>query len=175
MTADDWASRALELVMTEGPQSLKVSRLCDDLGVTKGSFYWHFSDIDALKGAVAEVWRRQHRSQLNELSTLNALPARERVRAMALLLISDEAWALQRVLRDWARAEQRVADALKASDLFVFEMVQDAIAELDADAQQARMRAGLLVYAGIGFAAGESALPRPTADDIDVMMEWLTG
>lgn len=29
------------------------------------------------------------------------------------------------------------------------------------------MRAGLLTYAGIGFAHGQQSLPKPTADDIE--------
>ena len=174
LSADDWAVRGLEILTTEGPRSVSIARLCRDLKVTKGSFYWHFADLEALKGAIAELWCVQNRQQLSELAALSQLPAHERLRAMTVGLIDDSAWALQRTLREWSRTDDRVAGAVADSDQFVFELVQEAIAELGADPRQARTRAGLLVYAGIGFAHGQSALPKPTMEDVDDLIGWLT-
>lgn len=174
LSADDWAARGLEILMAEGPRAVTIARLCRDLGVTKGSFYWHFADLEALKGAIAERWCAQNRDELSALAGLNDLPAPERLRQMMLGLIDDGVWALQRALREWARTDARVADALAQSDLFVFTLVQDAIAELGAEPRQARTRAGLLVYAGIGFAHGQSGLPKPTIEQIDDLIGWLT-
>lgn len=174
LTADDWAVRGLEILTTEGPRAVTIARLCRDLNVTKGSFYWHFADLEALKGSIAQLWCTQNRQQLTELAALNELPAHERLRAMTAGLIDDGAWALQRTLREWSRTDERVAGAVADSDQFVFELVQDAISELGADPRQARTRAGLLVYAGIGFAHGQTALPKPTMEDVDDLIAWLT-
>ncbi|AXT86695.1 TetR/AcrR family transcriptional regulator [Aeromicrobium sp. A1-2] len=175
MSLDDWTIRALDLLKAEGVGALKISRLCSELGVTKGSFYWHFADVEGLKEAVAERWCSQTREALGQLSVLDDLPPLERLRIMSLRLVDDDSWSVERALRDWARSDPLVAGVIAESDQFVFELVQGAIAELGHDAASARMRAGLLVYAGIGFAHGQSALPKPTADDIEDLLDFLAG
>jgi hypothetical protein len=49
------------------------------------------------------------------------------------------------------------------------------LVELGHDADGARLRAGLLVYAGIGFAHGQGSLPQPTEDDIENLVRFLAG
>lgn len=58
LTADDWINAARELVATSGIAAVAVEPLARTLGVTKGSFYWHFSDRNALLTAVLERWER---------------------------------------------------------------------------------------------------------------------
>ena len=43
LTAADWAEAALQLIAEKGLGALTVSALAARLGVTKGSFYWHFA------------------------------------------------------------------------------------------------------------------------------------
>ncbi len=51
-----WLIRALEVLLQEGVQGIRVERLARDLEVTKGSFYWHFQDREDLLKAVLEYW-----------------------------------------------------------------------------------------------------------------------
>lgn len=175
LSIDDWTERALALVMDEGVGAIKINRLCKDLGVTKGSFYWHFADLDALLAAIAERWCAETREVLSNLSDLDQLPPLERIRAMALRLTDDRSWSVERALREWATGDEKVAAVIVESDQFVFELVQAALLELGHSADGARMRAGLLVYAGIGFAHGQNSLPQPTADDIENLVAFLAG
>ena len=52
----DWITAGLELLSREGISGVKIQRLCERLNVTKGSFYWHFTDLDAFLGAMAKHW-----------------------------------------------------------------------------------------------------------------------
>lgn len=175
LTVDDWTERALALVMDEGVGAIKINRLCRELGVTKGSFYWHFADLDALLAAIAGRWAAETRQILSGLAELEGLPPLERIRAMALRLIDDRSWSVERALREWAKNDAVVAAVIVESDQFVFELVQAALLELGHSEQDARLRAGLLVYAGIGFAHGQASLPQPTADDIENLVQFLSG
>jgi len=58
LSADDWAQAALELIAKEGVNALAVESLARQLGVTKGSFYWHFPSRDALLCAALERWEK---------------------------------------------------------------------------------------------------------------------
>lgn len=173
LSTEDWTTRALQLLVDEGVGALKVARLCRELGVTKGSFYWHFDDLESLKKAVADLWCTQTRATLTEMAALGDLPPLERIRTMAAQLVDDRSWSVERALRDWARSDEQVAATIAASEQHVFGLVQEALEQLGHDARSARMRAGLLTYAGIGFAHGQQSLPKPTQEDIDDLVGFL--
>jgi len=56
LTADDWARAALDVVAEQGLIAVAVEPLARRLGVTKGSFYWHFPSREALLVAALERW-----------------------------------------------------------------------------------------------------------------------
>jgi AcrR family transcriptional regulator len=56
LSAQDWELAALELMAEEGVAAVAVESLARRLGVTKGSFYWHFSQRDALIEAALKRW-----------------------------------------------------------------------------------------------------------------------
>jgi AcrR family transcriptional regulator len=58
LSRDDFLSRALEVLSREGDSELRVDRLVAALGVTKGSFYWHFEDRADFVRSLAEFWAR---------------------------------------------------------------------------------------------------------------------
>ena len=174
LSLDDWTARALDLLTSEGVGALKVARLCRELGVTKGSFYWHFTDLEALKKAVADRWCEQTRQALTETSSLAGVAPLERIRLMAASLLEDRSWSVERTLRDWARSDPQVAETIADSERHVFGLVEDALLELGHSTKDARLRAGLLVYAGIGFAHGQQSLPRPTMSDLDDLVDFLS-
>lgn len=59
LTAQDWAEAALESLATGGIDAVAVEPLARKLGVTKGSFYWHFDSREALLRAALELWERR--------------------------------------------------------------------------------------------------------------------
>lgn len=58
LSAEDWAQAALDLIAEQGVAAVAVEPLARRLGVTKGSFYWHFPSRDALLVAALERWEK---------------------------------------------------------------------------------------------------------------------
>ena len=56
LSAIDWANGAVDLIAEAGVAAVAVEPLARRLGVTKGSFYWHFPSRDALLVAALERW-----------------------------------------------------------------------------------------------------------------------
>jgi AcrR family transcriptional regulator len=54
----NWESAALDAMAESGLAGVAIEPLARRLGVTKGSFYWHFSDRDALLAAALEHWEK---------------------------------------------------------------------------------------------------------------------
>ena len=58
LSAEDWAQAAIDLIAEQGVAAVAVEPLARRLGVTKGSFYWHFPSRDALLVAALERWEK---------------------------------------------------------------------------------------------------------------------
>ncbi|SEQ83248.1 transcriptional regulator, TetR family [Solimonas aquatica] len=58
LSVDAWAQAALEAMASGGLEAVAVEPLARRLGVTKGSFYWHFPNREALLHAALALWER---------------------------------------------------------------------------------------------------------------------
>ncbi|MCM0022150.1 MAG: TetR/AcrR family transcriptional regulator [Tagaea sp.] len=56
LAAGDWIDAALDALARAGEAGVRVEVLARRLGVTKGSFYWHFKDREALLDAAVAAW-----------------------------------------------------------------------------------------------------------------------
>ncbi len=81
LTATDWAEAALQLIAEAGLGALRVEALAARLGVTKGSFYWHFKGRSELLAAALGRW--EQRATTEAISGLSAVTdARQRLYLM---------------------------------------------------------------------------------------------
>ena len=53
---DNWIRAAFARLANEGIESVRIELLARDLGVSKGSFYWHFRDREDLLTCVLDRW-----------------------------------------------------------------------------------------------------------------------
>ena len=84
LSADDWAQAALDMIAEQGVSAVAVEPLARRLGVTKGSFYWHFPSRDALLQAALERWELFEQQDVFGSLEDVADPS-ERLRALFLL------------------------------------------------------------------------------------------
>jgi AcrR family transcriptional regulator len=64
LTRHDWIAAALDALAEGDVRAVAVDRLARKLGATRGSFYWHFKDRDALVTAALEDWERRNTTAL---------------------------------------------------------------------------------------------------------------
>lgn len=75
LTPDDWEQAALELIADQGLSALGVEPLARRLGITKGSFYWHFSGRDDLLKRALTRWENQDKIHLDQSLIADDRPA----------------------------------------------------------------------------------------------------
>jgi AcrR family transcriptional regulator len=66
LSAEDWEREALELIAEQGVQALAVEPLARRMGITKGSFYWHFSGRESLLEQALLRWEEHDGRNLNK-------------------------------------------------------------------------------------------------------------
>ncbi|MEN2422927.1 TetR/AcrR family transcriptional regulator [Streptomyces rimosus] len=168
LTAQDWAEAALAAIGEGGLAAVAVEPIAARLGTTKGSFYWHFANREALVDAALERWEQSHTEAV--ITELAAEPDPER-RLRALFAYATAASAedpLEVALLATA-ADPRVAAALRrVTDRRVGHLAE-LFAALGFPEAEARRR-GLLAYtAYLGHTQLSHAVPGslPEAPDRD--------
>lgn len=112
----DWISAAIDKLAREGIESVRVEPLARSLGVTKGSFYWHFKDRRALLDAVLDHWER-----VGTLDVIDFIEASGGSVENRLLKLCDKAGAelgieIEVALRNWAQHDVLAAEAVARVD-----------------------------------------------------------
>lgn len=86
LTVTDWAEAALTAIGESGLAGVSVERIAARLGATKGSFYWHFSNRQALIEAALALWEHQHTEAIITEMETEPDPA-ERLRRLFTLVV----------------------------------------------------------------------------------------
>jgi AcrR family transcriptional regulator len=165
LSVEDWLEAGYTLLAEQGVRALKVERLCQQAGVTRGSFYWHFEDMDSYRAALVESWNAFLEKDRQSLAELDALPPRERLSAMMIALVSPQHWMLERAMREWARTDPAAADNIRAADRRLLRSVTKAYSDYGFNPADAKLRAELTFAAGIGLLhlAGSAAAAQKAA------------
>lgn len=64
LSSADWETAALDALAETGVGGVAIEPLARRLGVTKGSFYWHFTDRDALLAAALRRWEKSYTERI---------------------------------------------------------------------------------------------------------------
>lgn len=81
MSRERWATEALKALARGGLSELSVEPMARRLGVTKGSFYWHFKNRDALLQAALERLEQNNAEAIEDFERRFPEP-RARLRAL---------------------------------------------------------------------------------------------
>ena len=130
LRSDDWLNAGLRLLADEGLAGVKIDVLASRLGVTKGSFYWHFESLSAFLEALVEHWCARRDAEVEAFPSSS--PAEPAARLMYLMeRISDPAaWNLERAIRAWAYSNPRLQSHVAALDEWAFGQVRNCFQQL---------------------------------------------
>ncbi|OLP00933.1 TetR family transcriptional regulator [Mycolicibacterium porcinum] len=150
LTADDWIRAGYALLASDGMRALKIERLCEQIGATRGSFYWHFTDMKGYRAALVASWNAFLEQDRRALAELEDLPPRERLSQMMKQLLSPRHWTLERAMREWARSDDIAAANVRAADHRVLVAVTKAYLDYGFNPEDAALRGQATFATGIG-------------------------
>jgi AcrR family transcriptional regulator len=150
-SADDWLHAGLTLLAKQGVEAVKVERLAALLGVTKGSFYWHFRDRDALLVALLTRWRDvSTQAIIDGVNASGGSPA-ERLHALiSATTRGKRGWQLEHAIRTWGARDRNARSMLEAIDAQREAYVRDLLVEHGLSIASATQRAHLFYLTLIG-------------------------
>jgi len=145
LSREDWINGAVAFLAQHSVGTLRLDSLVKQMGVTKGSFYWHFASREKLLDAVLESWQtRMIRDVEVWLESAAGSPA-DRVRRLLRIGISARpdvpGGPFELSLRDWARRDARVAKIVMGVDAERLRIVKNLYLEMGLAADQAEAQA----------------------------------
>ena len=159
----DWLQRALEIFVAEGIDAVRITRLADDLGVTRGSFYWHFANRGDLIDALVRFWQDKNTAAIEQLVVQARSLADGIFRYFETCLDAQRFDArLDLAIREWARRSTRIRELLDREDSARVEALRQFFTRFEYPMPEALIRARVLYYSQIGFYALETREPLTT-------------
>ena len=164
LTAQDWIEFALRTLAHEGFDALKADVLARKLGVSRGSFYWHFRDLAAFHARVIERWRQMEtEAMITELERYDS--GETRLEVLARRGFGHDA-VLEIRMRTWADHNAEAARVLGDIDRRRLKYMEQLLADAGIAPSVAATRAQLLYWTYLGAALSRSKLTRDQLDPI---------
>jgi AcrR family transcriptional regulator len=168
---DDWLRAARLALLRGGVEAVRVEKLARDLGVTKGSFYWHFKDRDELLELLLHEWESEAQEILSQMRRGSR---DERVHGFVRLLeqrakLSEQGKApSDAAIFAWASVDPRVARRVNKAEDERMALLKHFLGGHD--------RMELFYLAWLGFVARGQRVPESRKRFPEIarlLLEWL--
>jgi len=153
LSAQDWLDQGLKALAVNGFTALKAEPLAKAMGVSRGSFYWHFADISAFHAAILKYWREVAAERI--IADLEAAAEQENPVLRLLRRTFSGKLALERAVRSWAAFDAAANAAVQAIDHRRLDYVESMLRAEGLPPETAQARAQILYWAFVGYALSD--------------------
>ncbi len=173
LTRGIWIETGLAALALDGPSALRAEPLARRLGMTKGSFYWHFTDLPTYHTAVLEVWENAAMDRI-AVAAQGAQTDTGRLRHFAQTIagasINSETAndTIDPAVRAWALGHDGAAAAVARLDAARLTRLRDLLARIGVGNQE---MARILLGAGLGMAAMTQQNAQQNADAMGTLVD----
>ena len=158
LSARDWLDAGLKALAASGFTALKAEPLAKALQVSRGSFYWHFTDLAAYHAAVLDHWRDVAAERI--IADLETVPAGESPLRILLRRTFSGRLSLEKAVRSWATFDTQARAAVQAVDRRRLDYVELLLRKTGLPGDVTQARAQILYWAFIGYALSDRPLPK---------------
>jgi AcrR family transcriptional regulator len=151
LSAEDWIQAGFAVLAEGGPAALRIGRLCEQLAVTKGSFYWHFTDMAEYRSALTGAWGRLHDERRRRFDQIHEPDPAVRLAAIVRSVVEPEQSALEHAMRVWALTDDTVRDVVQRSDRHVLCALRQTFFDAGFGEDEAGVRAATVFAACVGL------------------------
>ena len=172
-----WIGEGLRALGRGGPDAVRIEPLARALGVSKGGFYWHFEDRQALLIEMLDEWERRYVDEVIEVVEAGEGDAKARLRRLFGLASASGSGLLkvELAVRDWARRDKAVAKRLRRVDNRRMAYMRSLFEEFcdDPDEVEARCLMTFSLFVGAGLISADHG-GRTRAEVVESALRSLT-
>ncbi len=141
LSREDWLENALIELSRTGQAGLRIEGLSAALGVSRGSFYWHFEDRNDFIHALLEYWYEEYTAGAPAIVGRDGGSAEERLLRLMRLVHDQDLTRHDLTVRSLATLDSQFSRTVKKVDRFRLDFIQSLFAEMGFTDDQLRIRA----------------------------------
>ena len=145
----DWLEAGQSLLRRGGLRALKLRPLAQELRVSTGSFYHHFSDFDAYQGRLATYFAEQQIGDVVDAIRRAETDPIPRIRLLAQIVRRRGMSRLSIAMRAWAESDPRALAAVERHDAIVLGFLGDCLKAQGFSPHEADVRGYALMSLGL--------------------------
>ncbi|MEM9341923.1 MAG: TetR/AcrR family transcriptional regulator [Pseudomonadota bacterium] len=175
VTREDWVNVAMDALISDGVEQVKVLSLAERLDVSRSSFYWYFKSRQDLLDALLEHWEATNTGTLVAHAEMPAETITEATCNVFRCVVNPRLFntALDFAVRDWARRSGHVRRVLDLSDERRLAALRAMFDRFDYPPLEALTRARILYYMQIGY--NDADLREPMDERMKLLPGYLLG
>lgn len=153
-TRQDWLMAALDTLICEGVENVKILTLARKLDCARSSFYWYFKNRSELLNALLEHWATSNTKVIVESASAEAETINFALSRLYASWVREDRFDTQLdfAIRDWARRSGRVRRAVSAGDSARMEALASMFRRFGYDPAEATVRAQIVYFTQLGYA-----------------------
>jgi AcrR family transcriptional regulator len=155
LTRDDWIAAARKALIKGGVAAIKVDHLARQIGVTRGSFYWHFRDRNELLRSLLQAWKLANTDPFRRVvQDQPGKPVYQLAEFFCIWLRPGEFDPdYDSAVRDWARVSSSAAQLVRQVDETRLEILKALFRAIGFPKLEADIRARVMYYHQVGYYA----------------------
>lgn len=152
-TREDWIQAALDTLISEGVDSVKVLLIAEKLSCARSSFYWYFKNRAALLDALLDHWQAVNAKSVISKSQAPAKSINHALISVFACWVDENLFdtRLDFAIREWARRSGTVRRAMDISDSYILDALGQMFQRFNYDQKEAEVRARIVYYTQIGY------------------------
>ena len=141
LTRQEWLDNALAALSEKGQAGQSIQDLSETLGVSRGSFYWHFKDRDDFVHALLEYWYEEYTAVAPVAVERDGGTAEERLARLMRLVHEQDLTRYDLTIRSFASRDPQFARWVRKADRFRLEFIESLFEEMGFTENEMRIRA----------------------------------
>ncbi|MEM6577582.1 MAG: TetR/AcrR family transcriptional regulator [Pseudomonadota bacterium] len=147
---EDWLRATFDVLRERGIEGVKVTVIAQRLGLTSGSFYWHFRNIQDLLDGILVYWEETLTGDIIEQARKFEGSPKDRIRLLMHQVIREDAALPDGAIAVWAKSDAGAATCYKRAMERRFEFAAWLFSEMGFDPKDAEIRGRMMVMALMG-------------------------
>lgn len=154
-TREVWLVAALEVLRERGVDGIKIVPLAQNLGLTSGSFYWHFKNVQDLLDQILDHWEHHLTDHIVQDAQAFPGPPEERILNLMLQVIREDAAVPDHAISVWAKSDAKAHLAYQRTVQKRFEFAMWMFEQAGFSPNQAKSRGRLMVTSLMGESSND--------------------